>query len=55
MTILIGTDPEAFVVRADGTVDISVGKIGGSKEEPRPVDGGAVQEDNVLAKYIFND
>jgi len=51
MAITIGTDPEAFVVNADGTVGISVGKIGGSKEEPRPVEGGAVQEDNVLAEF----
>lgn len=49
--ILIGTDPEAFVVNNKGAVDISVGKIGGSKDEPRPVDGGAVQEDNVLAEF----
>lgn len=49
--IKIGTDPEAFVVNADGAIDISVGKIGGSKDDPRPVTGGAVQEDNVLAEF----
>lgn len=51
MTILIGTDPEAFVVREDGTVDMAIGKIGGTKHEPLPVRDGAVQEDNVLAEF----
>lgn len=51
MAITIGTDPEAFVVREDGTVDIAVGKIGGDKLVPLPVNGGAVQEDNVLAEF----
>ena len=51
MTTLIGSDPEAFLVDVDGTFVISVGKIGGSKDEPRPVTKGAVQEDNVLAEF----
>ena len=50
MSTLIGTDPEAFVVDGDKKV-ISVGLIGGSKYKPRPVEGGAVQEDNVLAEF----
>lgn len=51
MTITIGTDPEAFVVGEDGTVGVVVGLVGGSKTAPLPVDGGAVQEDNVLAEF----
>jgi hypothetical protein len=51
MPVTIGTDPEAFVVESDGTVGIAIGKVGGSKEQPLLVEGGAVQEDNVLAEF----
>lgn len=51
MAITIGTDPEAFVKTADGTITTAIGMIGGSKEAPLPVVGGAVQEDNVLAEF----
>lgn len=51
MSILIGSDPEAFLVDDNGATVISVGLIGGSKDEPRPVPMGAVQEDNVLAEF----
>jgi len=50
MTLTIGADPELFVT--DGNVIVSgIGKVGGSKDEPRPVPCGAVQEDNVLAEF----
>lgn len=51
MSTLIGSDPEAFLIDADGNKVISVGLIGGSKNEPLPVSHGAVQEDNVLAEF----
>lgn len=48
--VLIGSDPELFVGR-QGVVDFAIGRVGGSKEMPRPVDFGALQEDNVLLEY----
>lgn len=46
----IGTDPEAFLVQ-DNTPIGAVGKVGGTKEKPKKVKGGAIQEDNVLAEF----
>lgn len=48
--VLIGSDPELFVGR-QGVVDFAIGRVGGSKDVPRPVDFGALQEDNVLLEY----
>lgn len=48
--VLIGSDPELFVGNSAG-VNFAIGRIGGTKEEPRPVDFGALQEDNVLMEY----
>lgn len=46
----IGADPE--VLLSCGGVPVSViGKIGGSKDNPRPVEAGAIQEDNVAAEF----
>lgn len=51
--VTIGADPEVFV--SQGTQILSaIGTIGGSKEAPRPVRSGAVQEDNVLAEFNIN-
>lgn len=51
----IGCDPEIFLVDAAGAFVSSIGKIGGSKENPRPLavlgDGFAVQEDNVAIEF----
>ena len=53
----IGADPELFLVDAADPARLvsSIGLIGGSKEEPRPLDelgpGFAVQEDNVALEY----
>lgn len=47
---LIGADPEMFVSKA-GTVSSAIGFIGGTKEEPRKVSYGALQEDNVLLEF----
>jgi len=50
--ILIGSDPEVMIVRvSDGVIVPVVGMIGGTKEEPRKVFHGAVQEDNVNAEF----
>lgn len=51
MNITIGTDPELFVQNEAEEVVTAIGVIGGSKSKPRPVDKGAVQEDNVLAEF----
>ena len=48
--VLIGSDPELFVGR-NGVVNYAIGRIGGSKDVPRPVEFGALQEDNVLMEY----
>lgn len=47
----IGADPEVFLMNPDGSPAIAIGKLGGTKREPRPVPLGAVQEDNVLAEF----
>lgn len=51
MSITIGTDPEVMVVDRSGEPVVAIGMIGGSKEEPKPVERGALQEDNVLAEF----
>ncbi len=50
MNVLIGSDPELFV-GANGKVLTAIGKVGGTKDEPRPVPLGALQEDNVLLEF----
>lgn len=50
----LGCDPECFLVDASKALVSAIGKIGGTKEEPRPLpigDGFAVQEDNVALEY----
>lgn len=54
----IGCDPEWFLKNADGKVVSAIGKIGGTKNKPRPLFPGAlgmegygVQEDNVALEY----
>lgn len=54
MDFLLGADPEIFLVDAAGALVSSIGKIGGTKEEPKPLaigDGYAVQEDNVAIEF----
>lgn len=55
MKLLLGCDPEAFLVDIHGALKSSVGKIGGSKHHPMPLmalgDGYAVQEDNVAIEF----
>lgn len=50
MNVLIGSDPELFV-GANGKVLTAIGKVGGTKDDPRPVPLGALQEDNVLLEF----
>jgi Phage phiEco32-like COOH.NH2 ligase-type 2 len=51
----IGADPEIFLIDAHGALVSAIGKIGGSKENPLPVEelgnGFAIQEDNVAVEY----
>lgn len=50
----IGCDPEVFITDEEGEIISGIGLIGGSKEEPRSVECGAVQEDNVLGEFNTN-
>lgn len=52
MTITIGSDPEFFLKRG-GTFKSAIGKIGGSKRCPAPLDkpGFFIQEDNVAVEF----
>ncbi len=50
----LGADPEIFLKDASNAFISAIGKIGGSKQFPRPLpigDGFAVQEDNVALEY----
>lgn len=49
--ITVGADPELFIVDGKGMVGSAIGLLGGTKEVPRVVPRGAVQEDNVLAEF----
>lgn len=53
--LMLGADPELFLVDAHGAFISAIDRIGGSKEFPRPLDelgaGFAVQEDNVALEY----
>ena len=47
---LIGADPEVFVSQGPNIVHC-IGLLGGTKDEPYVVHGGALQEDNVLFEF----
>lgn len=53
--IKLGCDPEAFLIDIQGQLKSSIGLIGGSKDDPRPLfmlgSGYAVQEDNVALEF----
>ena len=51
--ITLGCDPELFLQTIQGKMISAVGLIGGTKEEPLPLEvpGCAVQEDNVSAEF----
>lgn len=48
--VTVGSDPELFLTE-DGHPFPVIGMLGGSKQHPKPVQYGAVQEDNVLAEF----
>jgi hypothetical protein len=48
----IGADPELFLMNKDGKLISSIGKVGGSKRQPRSIGQGcSVQEDNVAVEF----
>jgi hypothetical protein len=52
--LVIGADPELFLKdKQTGSFFPAIGLIGGTKEEPRPLDqpGYALQEDNVMVEF----
>lgn len=53
--VALGSDPELFLEDENGKVISAIGKIGGTKDKPRPLKelgkGYFVQEDNVLLEY----
>jgi len=53
--VTLGSDPELFLKNAEGKIVSAIGKIGGTKNKPRPLKdlgkGYFVQEDNVLLEY----
>ena len=46
-----GSDVEVFLKDKKGKIVSAVGLVGGTKEKPKPVPKGAVQEDNVTAEF----
>ena len=50
MNFLLGCDPELFVTKG-GALASAFGLIGGTKEEPLPVDKGAVQVDGMALEF----
>ena len=50
MEITVGHDVEVFLKDSEGTPISSIGKVGGSKEEPLQTQHGWVQEDGVAAE-----
>lgn len=52
MSISFGCDPELFLKNSSGKFISSIGLVGGSKEDPRPIGNGCfVQEDNVAVEF----
>lgn len=49
--LTFGCDPELFIVDAEGEFVCPDGIIPGTKEEPYPVPGGAVQQDGMTAEF----
>jgi hypothetical protein len=50
--VMFGADPELFLKGPHGGFVSSIGKIGGTKANPRDIGGGgAVQEDNVAVEF----
>lgn len=47
----VGTDPEFFGINSKGKYMSLIGKLGGSKEDPKKTVYGWVQEDNVAGEF----
>lgn len=52
--ITVGADVEVGLKNHNGQIVSSIGKIGGSKFRPLLVEGGNLQEDNVLAEFAID-
>lgn len=53
-SVLIGTDPEAFVrIKETGEIASAIGLIPGDKDHPHPIgeEGHAIQTDNVMVEF----
>lgn len=51
MSFTIGADPEVFVTSGREFVSL-IGKVGGTKEKPKPLPrGGGIQEDNLAVEF----
>lgn len=51
---LVGADPEVFVRDRDGNLVNAHGMIPGTKDDPHPVNGGAVQVDGMALEFNIN-
>lgn len=51
MSFLVGSDPEIVLINKDKKHISAIGKVGGSKENPKATKHGFVQEDNVLVEF----
>lgn len=54
LNLMLGCDPEIFLIDMEGKLRASCGLIGGTKRDPAPLplgDGFAVQEDNVAIEF----
>jgi hypothetical protein len=53
MQFLIGADPEVLITNKYGHYKSAVGMVGGTKQNPKPIDnlGHAIQEDNVSVEF----
>jgi len=51
--LMFGSDPELFLKTSTGKLISAIGRIGGTKHAPLPIDdhGSAVQEDNVAVEF----
>lgn len=52
--VSFGADVEVFLRDKQGRIESAIGRIGGSKEEPRVVPNGNLQEDNILAEFAID-
>lgn len=51
LKVMVGCDPEGFIVRKDGKFQSAAGFFPGTKKEPHKLEGGAVQVDGVALEF----